>query len=285
VDLTAQIIDAITAWLQTVATALISAAFAAVGELIFSTPALDQIPEVHAAWSLVLGIANSLFVLAILAAGILVMASGTVESRYSAKLLVSRLALAGIAANASLALTGALIQLDNALVIGLLGADPAARTVADLVDAIHTAHPVNQYVSVIVGLWAATLAMFLVALYIGRDLALLLATVAAPLALATYALPQTDEIARLWVRAFCGLLFVQVVQAVLVLVALQLLRRTDWLGGGASDLVSGLMLVALLYLLVKLPFAAYHWAFRQTIRQGPLAEPVVLAARVTRALF
>jgi hypothetical protein len=36
---------------------------------------------------------------------------------------------------------------------------------------------------------------------------------------------------------------------------------------------------------VKLPFAAYHWAFRQTIRQGPLAEPVVLAARVTRALF
>jgi hypothetical protein len=285
VDLTAQIIDAITAWLQTVATALISAAFAAVGELIFSTPALDQIPEVHAAWSLVVGIANSLFVLAILAAGILVMASGTVESRYSAKLLVSRLALAGIAANASLALTGALIQLDNALVIGLLGADPAARTVADLVDAIHSAHPVNQYVSVIVGLWAATLAMFLVALYIGRDLALLLATVAAPLALATYALPQTDEIARLWVRAFCGLLFVQVVQAVLVLVALQLLRRTDWLGGGASDLVSGLMLIALLYLLVKLPFAAYHWAFRQTIRQGPLREPVVLAARVTRALF
>jgi hypothetical protein len=143
---------------------------------------------------------------------------------------------------------------------------------------------VNQYVSVIVGLWAAALAMFLVALYIGRDLALLLATVAAPLALATYALPQTDEIARLWVRVFLALLFVQVVQAVLVLVALQLLRRTDWLGGAASDLISGLMLIALLYLLFKLPFAAYHWAFRQTVRQGPLAEPLALAARDTRAL-
>jgi hypothetical protein len=283
-DLTAQIIDAITAWLQTVASALITAAFAAVGELVFSTPALDRLPEVQATWSLVLSIANSLFVLAILAAGILVMASGTVESRYSAKLLVTRLALAAIGANASLALTGALIQLDNALVAGLLGADPAARTVADLMDAIRSAHPVNQYVSVIVGLWAAALAMFLVALYIGRDLALLLATVAAPLALATYALPQTDEIARLWVRAFVGLLFVQVVQAVLVLIALQLLRRTDWLGGAASDLISGLMLIALLDLLVKLPFAAYHWAFRQTIRQGPLAEPVAIAARVTRVL-
>ena len=283
-DLTAQIIDAMTAWLQTVATALITAAFAAVGQLIFSTPALDQIPEVRATWSLVQAIANSLFGLAILAAGILVMASGTVESRYSAKLLVTRLALAAIAANASLALTGALIQLDNALVAGLLGPDPSARTVSDLVEAIHSAHPVNQYVSVIVGLWAATLAMFLVALYIGRDLALLLATVAAPLALATYALPQTDEIARLWVRVFVALLFVQVVQAVLVLVALQLLRRTDWLGGAASDLISGLMLIALLYLLFKLPFAAYHWAFRQTVRQDPLGEPLALAARVTRAL-
>jgi hypothetical protein len=283
-DLTAQIIDAMTAWLQTVATALITAAFAAVGQLIFSTPALDQIPEVQATWSLVQAIANSLFGLAILAAGILVMASGTVESRYSAKLLVTRLALAAIGANASLALTGALIQLDNALVAGLLGPDPSARAVSDLVAAIHGVHPVNQYVSVIVGLWAAALAMFLVALYIGRDLALLLATVAAPLALATYALPQTDEIARLWVRVFLALLFVQVVQAVLVLVALQLLRRTDWLGGAASDLISGLMLIALLYLLFKLPFAAYHWAFRQTVRQGPLAEPLALAARVTRAL-
>jgi len=284
-DLTAQIIDAITAFLQTVATALTSAAFAAVGALLFSTPALDQIPEVRATWSLVLGIADSLFILAILAAGIMVMASGTIESRYSAKLLVSRLALAAVAANASLALTGALIQLDNALVAGLLGADPAARTVADLSAAMHGAEPVNQYVSVMVALWAAVLAMFLVALYIGRDLALLLATVAAPLALATYALPQTDEIARLWVRAFVGLLFVQVVQAMLVMVALQLLRRSDWLGGAASDLVSGLMLIALLYLLVKLPFVAYHWAFRQTIRQGPLAQPVAIAARVTRALF
>jgi hypothetical protein len=284
-DLTAQIIDAITAWLQTVATALTGAAFAAVGQLLFSTPALDQIPEVQATWSLVQAIADSLFGLAILCAGILVMASGTVESRYSAKLLISRLALAAIGANASLALSGALIRLDNALVVGLLGSDPAARTVSELADIIQSAHPVNQYVTILVALWAAFLALFLVALYIGRDLALLVAIVAAPLAVATYALPQTDEIARLWVRAFVALLFVQVVQAVLVLIGLQLLRRTDWLGGAVSDLISGLMLIALLYLLFKLPFAAFHWAFRQGVREIPLVQPLVVAARVTRATF
>jgi hypothetical protein len=283
VDLTAQIIEAITAWLQTLATALLSAAFAAVGELLFSTPALDQIPEVQAMWSLVQTIANALFGLAVLGAAVLVMASGTIESRYSAKLLVSRLALAAIGANASLALAGALIRLDNAIVQGLLGADPAAQTVRELAGILQGAHPVNQYVTILVALWAAFLALFLVALYIGRDLALLLATVAAPLALATYALPQTDEIARLWVRAFLALLFVQVIQAVLVLVGLQLLRRTDCLGGSVSELVSGLMLVALLYLLLKLPFAAYHWAFRQSLRQFPLMQPLVFVARTARA--
>lgn len=281
-DLTAQIIEAITAWLQTVATALITAAFAAVGQLLFSTPALDQLPEVQATWSLVQTIANALFGLAILGAGILVMASGTVESRYSAKLLITRLALAGIAANASLTFAGALIRLDNAVVGELLGSDPGARMVSELAQIIQSAHPVNQYVTILVALWAAFLGLFLVALYIGRDLILLLAVVIAPLALATYALPQTDEIARLWLRAFLGLLFVQVAQAVLVLVGLQLLRRTDWLGGPVSDLVSGLMLVALLYLLFKLPFAAFTWAFRPSAPLSPLLQPLALATRARR---
>jgi hypothetical protein len=88
------------------------------------------------------------------------------------------------------------------------------------------------------------------------------------LALATYALPQTDEIARIWGRVFCALLFVQVVQAVLIAVAIQLLRRTDWLGGPVSELTSGLVLLTLLYLLFKLPFAAYHWSFRQPLSQS-----------------
>jgi len=71
----------------------------------------------------------------------------------------------------------------------------------------------------LVGLAAAVLAILLVALYIGRDVVLLVATVLSPLALATYALPQTDEIARIWWRVFSALLFVQVIQAILVEVA------------------------------------------------------------------
>ncbi len=277
-DLTAQVSEAINAWLQSVITQLLGPALGAVGALLFTTPAFDEIPEVAALWSLVRGVADLLFVLAIVAAGVLVMASGTFEHRYSAKLLVPRLALAAIVANASLALAGGLIRLENAIVSGLLGASPAASA-AGQIGLMLGGHPASQVVGIVVGLAAAALALLLLALCIARDLVLLVATVLAPLVLATYALPQTEELARLWWRVYTALLFVQVVQAVLVALGLELLRHTDWLGGPISDLTSGLLLVTLLYVLFRLPFAAYEWAFAQPLRESAPVRTIVVAAR------
>src|SRR6266550_782284 len=188
-DLTAQITDAINGWLRWAATQLVGPALSAIGGLLFATPSFDRIPEVQELWTLVRNMADGLLVLAVIAAGVLVMASGTFSSRYSAKLLVPRVALAAVAANASLVLAGALIQLENGMAQGLL----------------------------------------LVAVSIGRDVVLLIATVLAPLALVTYALPQTEELARLWWRVYGALLFVQVVQAVLVQIGGELVVHTDWL--------------------------------------------------------
>jgi hypothetical protein len=281
-DLTAQIIEAITAWLGTLTQALIAPALASVTSFLFATPLFDQIPEVQALWSIVRAIADALFVLVLLAAGIVVMTTGTFESRYSAKVLLPRAVLAAIAANASLALVGAAIDFDNALVGAMLGTDPGTGIAQEFGAVLQAGGPLNQYLAVFIGLWAATLAILLVALYIGRDLALLVGTVIAPFALALYALPQTAELARLWLRAFAALLFVQVVQAALVLIGLEVIRRSDLLGGEVSGLTSALVLVALLYLLIKLPFAAYHWAFRHSLAESPVAQPLVLVTRALR---
>ena len=137
----------------------------------------------------------------------------------------------------------------------------------------------NPLVGILVGLATAILAILLVVLYVARDLVLLVVTILGPLALATYALPQTDEIARVWGRVFCALLFVQVVQAVLIAVAIQLLRRTDWLGGPVPELTSGLVLLTLLYLLFKLPFVAYQASFRQPLSQSAPVRTILLTAR------
>ena len=119
-DLTSQVVDAIDAWLQSITTQLLGPALAAAGALVLQTPAFDAIPEIQQTWSLVRNAADALFVVVLMAAGVLVMAQGTVESRYSAKLIVPRVALAAVGANASLAVCGGLIQFDNALVAGFL---------------------------------------------------------------------------------------------------------------------------------------------------------------------
>jgi hypothetical protein len=283
VDLTSQVAEAINAWLQSLVAAILAPSLAAAGQLLFSTPAFDAIPQVQRSWELVRNVADALFVVAWIAAGVLVMTSGGTDSRYTAKVLVPRVALAAVLANASLAICGALIRVNNALVTGLLGPTPGASAVTGLAQLVTSGQAGNQVVGILIGLAAAVLAVLLVALFIGRDLVLLLATIMAPLALATFALPQTEELARLWWRVFGALLFVQVGQAVLVQIGAELVVHGEWLGGPVPGLVGGLVGVTVLYLLLKLPFAAYQWAFRQPIGQTALVRGVLVRARALRA--
>src|SRR5437870_4282363 len=82
------------------------------GVLLFATPSFDLIPEVAATWELVRNVADSLLLLGVIAVGILVMAAGS-DARYSAKVLIPRLLIAAVAANASLAACGTLIRFEN----------------------------------------------------------------------------------------------------------------------------------------------------------------------------
>lgn len=285
-DLTAQVAAAINAWLASVATGLLAPALGAAIDLLFRTPLFDQMPAIVQLWNLARGAAVAVCLLAWLIAGVLVMANGSSDARYTAKVLVPRVALAAVLANVSLALCGELIRLNNALVAGLLGDAPASAIAARLLSVLAAGPSATSLVAIVVGLVAAALALLLVVLFIGRALVLLLIIVVGPLALAGYAFPQTEDLARLWLRALAGLLFVQVPQAVLISIGLSVLTLAtdDWLGGPASALVSGLVIVTLLYLLLRLPFVAYAWAFRQSPVSVPFAVPVRSALRAVGAL-
>jgi hypothetical protein len=281
-DLTSQIAEAINAWLRGAASQLLGPALDAAGQLLF-TPAVDALPQVQQTWALARDLADGLFVLAFCAVGVLVMAAGGYDARYNAKILVPRVALAAVMANASLALCGVLIQLDNALVTGLLGVAPGPAILAALGGLIARDGTTVQLVGVATAVAAAVLALLLVAVYIGRGLILVLLACLAPLALASYALPQIDDVARLWWRAFTALLFVQVLQAALVAVAVSLVGATDWLATSGSALASGLLLVVVLYLLFRLPFAAYHWALQVPVTGSVSLRAAAAAIRGTAA--
>jgi hypothetical protein len=283
VDLTSQVAEAINAWLQSLMTAILAPSLAAAGQLLFSTPAFDEISQIRHSWELVRNVTDALFVVVWIAAGILIMSGGGVDSRYTAKILVPRLVLAAVLANASLTICGALIRVNNALVTGLLGPTPGASALTTLAHAVTSGQAGNQVFGILIGLAAAVLALLLVVLFIGRDLVLLVVTVMAPLALATYALPHTEELARLWWRVFCALLFLQTGQAVLVQIGAGLVPHGEWLGGPVPGVVGGLVGITLLYLLLKVPFAAYQWAFHQPLGQTALVRTVLFRARAFRA--
>jgi len=224
----------------------------------------------------------ALFLLAFVGAGVLVMTQAGSDARYAAKVIVPRIVLAAVLANASLAICGALVALNNALISTVLGGDAAATVAASFTQLLARGEIGTDIVAILVALAAGVLAALLIVLFIGRDLVLLVATALAPLALATYALPNTDELARLWWRVFIGLLFVQVVQAIVVRVALGVLSSGTWLGGPVSGLVSSLVVVTLLYVLLRLPFAAYAWALRTPLSVPRPLHILSVGARAAR---
>jgi hypothetical protein len=262
-------------WLQSVAAQLLPAAADAAGLLLFQTPAFTEIPDVRGLWQVVLGVTDAMFVLALLFAGGLIMTSDTFQSRYTAKLLIPRLLLAAILANASLVLCSSLTHLDNALVVGILGPDPATNSWGTVTGQFASSNLTGGIVFALAAIAAAVMGLFLAIVYIARDLLLLLLTVLAPLALATYGVPGLDEMARLWWRGYLIGLFVQVGDALLLRVGTMLLGHPGWLGTPASALISALMLVALLYVMFRLPFVAYQWVFRHPVSQNPVVTRVV----------
>jgi hypothetical protein len=266
------IAQAVLDWLRMVASTTLPTAINAAGELLFQTPQFDQIAEVRSAWQVARGVADALFVLAVLAVAVLVMSKGAFETSYTIKQLLPRLVLALLLSNASLAICGALIRLDNALVTALVGNGAATTAWSGLTNAFSSSSGATDVLLALVAIAAAVLAVLLVVVYLARDLLLLLLTVLAPLALLAQSLPVLDELARVWWRGYCALLFLQVGHAVLVTLGVRLATNTAWLGTPASALISGLVVATLLYLMVKLPFVAYRWAFQQRITSSPVVE-------------
>jgi hypothetical protein len=282
VDLTDQIGRAINGWIKSLADAITGPTLKAAGQLLFQTPDFTAIPDVRRFWLIGVGIADTAFVLAALWAGILIMASGTVDAAYSGKRLLSRLVLAAVLTNASLPLCAGLIGFENALLAALVGSNPTANVWGQAVSHMSSQHLTVEVLAALMSIALAAIALLLVAVYIVRDVILLVATVIAPLALATYSVPRLDEAASLWWRVYALGLFVQVVQAEVLNVGLGLVGHADLLGAPASEFFDVLVLLILLYVLAKMPFWAFRWAFGHSFSNDHIVQRLAATARAWR---
>jgi len=290
-DIPGRVRYGIDAWFRGLVTDALNPMLDLIGKTVLATPQVAGQGEVGQIWLISLGIADGLLVLFLLAAGALLMTNETLHSRYALKDALPRIVIAAVAANASLSLSGQLIAFANSLSAGFLagGVDPAQASL-QLKDFILGAVAGSGIFVILLGLFAAALAVVLLILYIVRATVVLILIAGAPLLLITHALPQTDGLARLWWRGMTAALGVQVAQALVLATAV----RVFFNSGGrqalglsvTGNLIDLLVCLCLFWILIRIPFWAKDLAFsgRRTL-VGQAARTYVLARVGRKALF
>jgi hypothetical protein len=188
----------------------------AITHALLITPDVTGLPQVQALTGRSIWVVDTVFVLALVAAGALTMVAGGDErARYTAKDVLPRCIVGFVTAHFSQLIAGKLIELANAFTEALTAQDFNGDGALDAVKTNmaaardHTAALLFIVcLAIIVFLLAATACSVIV-----RFAVALVLTAVAPIALACHALPQTDPVARLWWRSYFTMLAIPGVQA------------------------------------------------------------------------
>jgi hypothetical protein len=264
-DVGGKIEQAINDWFAGLVKDALNPAMLLVGRTLLSTPQIAGEAEVRSYWQVSLGIADALLVLVVMAAGAILMHHETLQTSYALKEFIPRLVVAGVATNASLAISGQMVAFANVLSSGLLGngvnPEQAGHTLELLV--LHAIQDGGIFL-VLLGLACAVLAVALLILYIVRAALIILLVCAAPLMLITHGLPQTEGVARFWWRAMLAALGVQAAQAFTLAATVHVFFASgkSVLGvGTGGSLVDLLLVLCLFWVLLRIPFWAKELAF------------------------
>jgi hypothetical protein len=191
--------------------------------LALTVPDVTTLPQVREITATSLMIVNSAFVLAIIAAAVVLTGRDTVQSRYGIAEFGPRLVLGWIGANVSTFLCANLIAGANALTQALAG-DSISGTGAfgQLHDTIIAAvtNGSDAVLTVVIMTILAVLTGMLMVQWMVRLGLLVVVVGVAPIALACHATPWTEAAAKLWWRTLLGTLGTVVLQALALHVAL-----------------------------------------------------------------
>ncbi|WP_143765492.1 hypothetical protein [Catenulispora acidiphila] len=284
-DVPGQIEKAIDAWFGNLVKSALQPVLRLIGSTLLSSPDVSD-GRIAQVWTGVLILANTVYVLFVLAAAVIVMGHETVQTRHSIKEIAPRLVIGMVASNASLWAISQSASLGNtlaaALMTGQLSAEGiGSRLTSIIVDEIFLPSGVTQLFLVLLGGAIAVMGLVLLVTCLLRAAILLVLTAGAPLAFACHALPQTEGLARLWWRAVIGCLATQVLQALVLITCCQVFfdPNADTLlglpsGGGLVDL---LLALVLMFILIKIPI----WVTRIVLGRRPLGA--TLAGRLAKS--
>jgi hypothetical protein len=262
-DIPGQVAQAINDWLMSVARSALDAALSAIQGMLTLTPHFERIPEVQQLWNLTRNIADAFLILIALTGGILLMVSSTVQTRYTVKLVISRLLVAAVLANLGQSAFAMAIDLNNALSSAFLATGLNGTQLSSSLQGQASSNLLQGPVYVLLSLLAALLVLALLLVYVGRLAILILALVASPIAAICYALPNTEGASWAWWRLTAAALLIQPVNALLLGVAMKVFfsGAVSWGVNVASALIEILVAIVLLYLLIQTP----RWIYTHMI--------------------
>lgn len=247
--------NAINDWFQGIIQSALAPVFDLFARTVFSTPELTSQDRLVSLWRISLGIADAALILFALTGGGIVMTSGGVGTRMTAKEALPRLLLAAFTANASLLIVDQVTRLSNAVSAAIVGSGGDPRSVADQLAVLVSGAFTNPFLGLL-GLVVIVLGLFVVATFVLRIAALLVFIAGAPLLLVCHSLPHTEHLARLWWRAIVAALAVPVAQALVLAAALKIVLSSEMLGLSSGGLVDLVVVSCLLYLILKIPLVA-----------------------------
>ncbi|WP_433431993.1 conjugal transfer protein TrbL family protein [Nonomuraea sp. CA-141351] len=234
---------------------------------LLATPNISGDSRVFDLWKATAAIANASFVLLLTIGAITAMGYETVQTRYAAKEVLPRLAIAFLATNTSFLVCGKAIELADALSQTILGQDFDRQRAATTLRSMLLPSSTMSIFYNLLALVGIILLILLLITFIKRAALVILLVVAAPLALACHALPHTDGFARFWWRAFAGLLIIQIAQSLTLVLAVRIFFNQDGrllLGVAPTGQLINLMLaLCLLLILVRIP----GWISRRIFAQ------------------
>jgi hypothetical protein len=283
-------------WLTAAILAAFDGIVTAISHGLLLSPDVTRLPQVQALTGKSTWIADTVFVLAFVAAGAITMAGGGDErARYTARDLMPRLIVGFVAAHFSQLLCGRAITVANAITAALTSENFDGLGAVVAMRAHLQSGGGNQASGLLLLVIVAIIVFLLAATAVGlivRFAVLLVLTAIAPLALACHALPQTDGLARLWWRSYLGCLAVPVVQAFTLQAGQWMLLDPRHvlpelgLAGDPGSVANLFIVVVLLWTTVKVPGLMRRYAIQGNRGNNTIATVVrvVVVGQLGRAL-
>ncbi|MEU0509076.1 hypothetical protein, partial [Amycolatopsis sp. NPDC006125] len=257
-DPVACVTEAIDDFFRTVVTDALNPLLELLGKTLLTTPEPSSLPSVGQLWTESWQILLAVYVIIVVVAGIVVMGYETLQTRYTIKEIAPRVAIGFLAGTLSLFVATKAIQIANALAQAVMGEGVNPQTAGKaLTDMVLGALNGGGLWLIFIGLALAVMVVVLLLTFIVRVMLTVLLIAAAPIALMWHALPHTEGIAQAWWKAFGGVLAIQVGQSLAMVVALRVFFAPGGFtvfGPTLSGLVNLLLCLALMWVLIKIPF-------------------------------